>query len=489
MNLFVLNTNLDAVSVVDSYNSFIWTERYYEYGDFELYARMTNSILDYIKQDYYLQRGDSDRVMIIEKILIKTDVEEGNTITITGRSLESILMRRIIWGQKTVSGNLQDAIEALLNENIISPTKPERKISNFIFQRTDDPTITGLTIEAQYTGDNLYDVISAICSERGIGFKVTLNDNKQFVFQLYAGADRSYDQTVNPYVVFSPSYENLLNSNYMESKQALKNVTLVGGEGEGSKRRYTAVGNVSGLNRREMFTDARDISSDSEEELTDLFNFTLYPSQVYNYSTGAFVTDANFDSCMVDLSEYPGRTLRITFPKLTDASGAAPTYALIYVDENKTYISTIQKMEKYYETANRGGYETYEFELPDDVQYIYATRFSQKAIDDGIYYGNLTDFSCQTTKPSNDEYIEMLRQRGKEDLAENIEVTSFEGEIETTILFRYGEDFFNGDIIQIENEYGHQARARILEIVTSEDENGLYVYPTFSTITEEGDET
>lgn len=358
MNLFVLNQNLDAIAVVDSYKSFLWTERYYEQGDFEIYTLMREGVLDYIKQDYYLQRGDSDRLMIIEKIQIATDVEEGNTLTVSGRSLESILDRRIVWGQKTITGNLQSGIQTLLNENIISPTKETRKISNFIFEASDDPRITGLTIEAQYTGDNLYDVIVSICKERGIGFKVTLNDQKQFVFKLYCGEDRSYEQTQNPYVIFSPYFDNILGSNYLESKQALKNVTLVGGEGEGSARKYTAVGDVAGLERREMFTDARDISSDDPE------------------NEGATLTD--------------------------------------------------------------------------------------------------------------EEYTELLRQRGKEDLAENIEVTSFEGEIETTVLFKYGEDFFNGDIVQIENEYGHQSIVRILEIVTSEDESGLYVYPTFSTITEEG---
>ena len=65
-----------------------------------------------------------------------------------------------------------------------------------------------MKLEAQYTGDNLYDVIQKICEEQGIGFKITLNDEKQFVFELYAGSDRSYDQTENPYVI-SVSYTHL----------------------------------------------------------------------------------------------------------------------------------------------------------------------------------------------------------------------------------------------------------------------------------------
>ena len=49
MDVTILNTNLDAVSIVDTYESFIWTDRYYAYGDFELYEAMREGLLDYIK--------------------------------------------------------------------------------------------------------------------------------------------------------------------------------------------------------------------------------------------------------------------------------------------------------------------------------------------------------------------------------------------------------------------------------------------------------
>ena len=55
------------------------------------------------------------------------------------------------------------------------------------------------------------------------------------------------------------------------------------------------------------------------------------------------------------------------------------------------------------------------------------------------------------------------------------------------MMFRYREDFFEGDVVQIENEYGHNTKVRILEMTTSENEQGTSVYPTFSTITEKGE--
>lgn len=482
MDLLILDSNLQPLAVLDSYNSLIWTDRYCEYGDFEIYTRMSTDLLSFIKQGNYVSRKDSEHIMIIEKILISSDSEDGDYLTVTGRSLESILDRRIIWGLKILSGTFQNGVKTLLNECMISPSNPDRKIDNFIFEESTDPEITRLALNAQYTGDNLYEAIVAMCSERGIGFKVTLNENNQFVFKLYNGADRSYEQTDNTYVVFSPNFDNLISSNYVESKASWKNVTLVGGEDQGSNRRYTAVGNTAGLERREYFTDARDISSDDEEEFTPEFVFTQFPNQVFDEATKTFIKDEYFDSAMADLSRCAGRTISITIPSYTKTGGAASGYSTIIVDSNKKHIATLKVWDKYEGAENYGSLDTYEIVLPENVSYIYTSVYNQKALDNHIYHGSVHDFSCSTIKISSEEYINLLRQRGKEKLNENPEILSFEGEAETMNMFRYGVDFFNGDIVQVEDGYGHETRARILEIVTSDSSSGYSVYPTFSMI-------
>ena len=140
-------------------------------------------------------------------------------MTISGRSLESILERRIIWGQMTFSGTLQTQVKAMLDSCIISPTITDRKIPNFIFQESTDPAITSITLaDTQYNGENLYDAICKLCESNKVGFKIILNDSNQFVFSLYKGTDRSYDQDANPYVIFSPKFENIINSKYIKSQ-------------------------------------------------------------------------------------------------------------------------------------------------------------------------------------------------------------------------------------------------------------------------------
>lgn len=354
MELLILDENFSGIETLDTFESLIWTDRYDQCGDFEIYTTASLSMIDKLRADRYLYTQSSEHIMIIEDISIESDVENGAHLCVTGRSLESILDRRIIWNQTIISGNLQNGIKKLLDENIISPTDANRKIPNFIFSESTDEAITSISIEAQFTGDNLYDAITSICQAARIGFKILLSDDNKFVFSLYAGKDRSYDQTVNPYVVFSPGFDNILNSNYIESKKTLKTVTLVAGEGEGSDRKTTIAevsdGAGTGLNRREMYTDARDISMTTQEGMTET------------------------------------------------------------------------------------------------------------------------------------EYYNQLKQRGQEDLAQNIFTKSFEGEVDSNRTYKFGKDYFIGDIVQVVNEYQLESKSRVNEFVMSQSTSGIETYPTFTTV-------
>lgn len=275
MDLTVLDKNFISLKTVDTYKSLIWTERYYGYGDFEIYIPFSYiETLGIFQMGYYLINDKFDSAMIIDKIETATDAETGNMLVISGKSLESVLLRRSIYNQTNINGNFQTGIKKLMDENIISPSDSLRKIPNIIFESSTDTAITSLkNVDAQFTGDALYSAIEKLCTDREVGFKMTLNDNNQFVFKLYAGANRSYAQDSNPYVVFSPSYDNLLSSDYKEDASNFGNYVIVAGEGEGAARKKvyksysrlpnggTISGTPSGMDRYEIFIDARDISS------------------------------------------------------------------------------------------------------------------------------------------------------------------------------------------------------------------------------------
>lgn len=427
ININVLDTDFNIIGVIDTYESFIWTDRFKNYGDFELYSGVDSNLLNLCKQDYYLEILESPHLMIIEGIEITTDSEQGNHIRITGRSIESILDRRIIWDQTTVSGTkdhtLKTAIECLFkycfgfgtkgteitkkytdmdgtqkrvpfirgtvklttNKNQTIDVRKERVIRNLLYLRPDDSIMDGLIIEkTQFTGDNLYDIMIEIMdsySQYGLGYRIiplyrirevytddyisghtdlTVEEVQAlseytFVFELYSGVDRSYEQDIRPYIVFSPDFDNIINTDYLDTIEGYKNVTLILGEGEGASRKRLILGGkddnndyLDPLMRRELYTDARDISRNE-----------------------------------------------------------------------------------------------------------YGTNANYKAA---------------------------LKQRGLEKLYECTREVTYDGEVEAERVFVYNADFLMGDIIQIKNEYGINGKARVIEYIISESESGRDFYPTFDSV-------
>lgn len=355
MDIFVLNQKFEKIALIDTYESLLWTDRYAKPGDFEIYTPVADFALAYPVTDNYLQIKESGHTMIIEDTTIESNIDTGNHIKIVGRSLESILDRRIVWTQTDISGNLQNGIKRLINENIISPSIADRKIDNFIFEESTDEEITKLTMDMQFTGDNLLDIVQTLCGLHDLGFQITLNESNQFVFKLYKGIDRSYRQETLPYVVFKPSYENIINSNYAEIHSGAKTITLVAGEGEGTARKTRTVGSGTGLLRKELYTDARDIQLEDgmslatynakldqrgeeklkENKIQKSFDGECETTRMYVYDRDFYMGD-----CVQVANEYgmesPTRVVEYIWSSSSQGTLSYPTFeALDYeTDEN-----------------------------------------------------------------------------------------------------------------------------------------------------------
>ena len=255
MEIYILNQSFDEIGVIDVYKSFIWTTRYYESGDFELYMPANSDALNLLAIGNYVTRSDDENTMIIEKIEIKTDVENGNFIIATGRDLKSILNRRVISAQQTLSGTVESAAYSLINKCCGSTAATARVFPNF-----STATLKGFTetISGQVTGAVLYDYIVEICKTCGYGWKIN-RDGNALTCEIFNGETREG-------VTFSPEFDNLINSDYIINSANYKNYAYSAGEGEGTARMIISVGEkATGLDRREIFVDARDVSSNSGE--------------------------------------------------------------------------------------------------------------------------------------------------------------------------------------------------------------------------------
>lgn len=251
------------VGIIEDPTSAIWTRAYNKPGDFEIYTPATKELLDLIAEDCYITRRDDDNVMIVERLELTTDAENGDFVKIKGRSAACLLDRRIVYEQTTLSGRADRAVYKLINENAINPSNAARRLPLSM----EIPDVLSDSISAQHTGTNLLEAVEAICASFGMGFRV-VSDSKTEValrVELYVGKDRRAGQAVNSPVIFSPEFENLLSTNYAFDVSKLKNVAIVAGEGEGKARKRAVYGSASGLMRREIYVDARDMSTNEGE--------------------------------------------------------------------------------------------------------------------------------------------------------------------------------------------------------------------------------
>lgn len=351
MDIYLLDKNFNVVRVIDEYISVIWTTRYYTSGEFELYIGANKDVLDDMKFGYYLVReqditdvDEYHNVMVVQNREIITDAESGDTMIFTGQCLKSILRRRVM--QQTIyttANTLRDDLWHMVYSNFTVPQDQDRYLK--INMGTDRITNT-YNINCQITGKTVLDAVSDLCTTYGYGFDMYIKGG-EFYLYFFEGYDRSYAQDVNPYVVFSPEFDNLISCDYKDVRTDYANVAYVAGEGEGAARKIAEVGSKTGLDRIEIWVDARNASSNS---------------------------------------------------------GAV----------------------------------------------------------------------------SQTDYMNQLKQDGRDALAERKKTTSFEGTLNNRVNYELDIDYYLGDIVQIENAYGLSAHARIVEVIESDDETGKQIIPTFS---------
>ena len=236
MDITILNKQYRPIAVVDTIESMIWTDKYQECGNFELYTQVTAELLSIFQEDYMLQIKNSDRTMIVESVQIKTNPETGNKLIVKGRSLESVLNRRIILHQTQIDTDIQSAVYNLINRAFINPegtngtqlgTYPWRVASDIIWVDNPDTRLDSIVVIGQYYAQYIYDTVKVFAEETDTGFKAVLNSDNKIEISLYMGEDRSYGQTVNPFVIFSPKFDNLVSSEYFRTKANFKSIALV----------------------------------------------------------------------------------------------------------------------------------------------------------------------------------------------------------------------------------------------------------------------
>lgn len=112
MELLILDEDTrQPTKLVQEYDSLIWTERYNTTGDFQLVSGLPSHHMQLLPEGTLLTLRESNQVMIVETHRIDRKKNQPVTLTITGRSFESIMDRRIAI-KEVVSGNQEWSVIA-----------------------------------------------------------------------------------------------------------------------------------------------------------------------------------------------------------------------------------------------------------------------------------------------------------------------------------------------------------------------------------------
>lgn len=303
--------------VIDAYDSFVWTDAYCGYGDFEL------KIPCEIAKKYKMDIGDfirctlSNTVMIIEAMSVESNDDNSLMVTYKGRSLESLLCRRVLRkedvpqivpqynssSQKYEAAQLryvQEVILYVLNRTIVQNNNismRSRGIEQLGYTINQDESIAEM--KAPYVdldGMTVFNFVQSVLAYNGLGFKIEFNpagtvggsvDNRVLLFSIYQGTNRSHTQTVNDRVIFSTDDDTTFKMDTSMDMSSYGNAALLVGPNkcaesrddddqpiivETNKRFTTELySGVTGINRYEIYVDTTNIPATNE------YTERLYP--------------------------------------------------------------------------------------------------------------------------------------------------------------------------------------------------------------------
>lgn len=434
MYLAVLDESMTIQHLCEDYKSVIWTERFHGFGDFKLVVPGTLENLRTYQLDYYLYTKGTNKLMIIEQVELNTEYGKESLLTISGRSLESILDRRVMhpypmWEgtllckHERTRGKVKDVVKhytnLLFKQRDSLDANHERHVKAFGWYSVDElpegirkgrpvssmdigdiqvssaGTVRGMSQSADYTNvgyddkdpytmeGSWYKLVQELTDLTMSGWAIEYNGEDPYYWYgyTYNGVNRTFNQGERPPVVFSPKYDNLSKATYFKSKVST---------------------------RTKIFSGA--------------VKFTI-PTKLA--LSGEYL-DQNSDSSMQNNSVTVGtRGLGLREGYLRSPS----------VEHTNGYME-------------------------------YKGKYGVGSIDPNSIYRQIHE-QCNT------------------ELWRHMPIEMFSGEAAQQSMYVYNEDFFLGDFVQIQNEFGQQDIARVTEYIrTSSDSEGDIFYPTFESLSD-----
>lgn len=265
--------NFKSAGILDVFESLTVNWRYYTYSQFSLKILLedvqkiifNNSEEIQRRKDILFSLFISDNILNINDVyfyidrVVCNDSTKGEVI-ISGKSLRAKSMKRIVYRIYHQTKKPEQIIYDHINNEVVNPSQASRKIQYLSI--TSPGTLSTSTVDYQNSYGVVCDEVDALCSTYDIGIRETATNlqNPHNKLEIVKGKDLS------DVVEFNVDFDNLLSESYESSNFDEATMAWVFGEGDGSARLNVKLNdNLAGLEREEIYVDARDIQKQTQD--------------------------------------------------------------------------------------------------------------------------------------------------------------------------------------------------------------------------------
>jgi hypothetical protein len=406
--IYIMDENFLIIKPLKKYTFAQYKEKSRDIGTFSINARLVDENLYLLDRDkIFYVLFDDNVVGKIEKVVKESDSEFEKTIEISGRLSLYVLTKRVFDGTFAFSGKSYEYIKSII-ETYISGLQntDERYIPiNITIEDEDKLNATCTSVDTQVTGGTLWSEISEWLETDKLCLKLVPNVSKNVTATDYitnedfetnipswnliisAGTDRRKESGENA-VILSQMLNNISRTSYQRDSESYAEIMYIAGEGESDERKWykkvrsDITKEKHGWNRSEIFVDARDIQSSSDDEdeddltdeeyekliderankkfeeyaLTDTYESTLTESDKrYKYNKDFFlgdwctVIDSELGKILIDAQITEVTTSLQDSEKIIDIG---VTYGTIFrddidtiIEQTKNAVVSIEKMQ------------------------------------------------------------------------------------------------------------------------------------------------
>lgn len=322
-SLKIITPQFEYLGEVDDYESLIFTRKWSKSHEFQMVIHQKKQHTE------HLQKGNivfltSKKAAYISHVEKNAD----GSLLVKGLSLKGWLSKRITVppagvAYDRVNASPETIMKEYVSRNAVSPVAPNRIIPNLEIAPNQN---RGAAFVFQTRYKQLDEELEKLSLVSGLGWDITLDlDGQKFIFDVFEGRDLSSEQSINSPVFFSIDFDNVESQTFIDSELGHRNTAIVAGQGEGAEREIAEIGSGNtGLNRNEVFIDARDIDeggdlpSRGEQKLAEYERTQSFETKVLPFSTFIYEQDWDLGDITTIQNKEWGVTTHLRVTEVTE---------------------------------------------------------------------------------------------------------------------------------------------------------------------------